>query len=147
MVMERRRCRNRSSEGCTSWNRFRAWWLSERSGRQIFVVQLHKSNGQKKRDSFFIAFYCLSGKDIQSSKLMTTVPPVLIQFLQLGVQRPLVVGPVGEDVAHGAAGFVETQVETTGVNLRTICDFKDWFETDAFLSCKQRGYKTDRVIN
>lgn len=56
---------------------------------------------------------------------MTTVPPVLIYFLQLGVQWPLVIGPVGKDVAHGAAGLVETQVETIGVNLRAICDFKD----------------------
>lgn len=77
------------------------------------------------RSGFFISFYCLGEKDVRSSKLMTTVPPVLIYFLQLGVQRPLVVGPVGEDVSHGAAGLVETQVEAAGVNLRTICDFKD----------------------
>lgn len=40
MVMERRRCRNSSREGCTSWNRFLVWWLSDRRGRQILVVQL-----------------------------------------------------------------------------------------------------------
>lgn len=80
-------------------------------------------SGQKL--AFFISFYCLGEKDVRSRKLMTTVPPVLIYFLQLGVQRPLVVGPVGEDVSHGAAGLVETQVEAAGVNLRTICDFKD----------------------
>lgn len=80
----------------------------------------------KSGQKFFLFRSTVWGvKDVRSSKLMTTVPPVLIYFLQLGVQRPLVVGPVGEDVSHGAAGLVETQVEAAGVNLRTICDFKD----------------------
>lgn len=56
---------------------------------------------------------------------MATVPPVLIYFLQLGVQWPLLVDPVGKDVTHGATGLVEAQVEAIGVNLRAISDFKD----------------------
>lgn len=54
-----------------------------------------------------------------------TVPPALIYFLQLGVQWPLVGGPVGKDVTHGATVLVEAQVEAIGVNLGAICDFKD----------------------
>lgn len=55
---------------------------------------------------------------------MYFVPPVLIYFLQLCVQRSLIFSPVREDVSHGATGLVETQVEAIGVNLWTIGDFE-----------------------
>lgn len=60
---------------------------------------------------------------------------MLIEELQLGVQRPLVLGPVGEDVSHRAAAFVKANVEAVGVDLRTVCDLKHRLKANALLSC------------
>lgn len=57
------------------------------------------------------------------------------------VQGPLVLQPVGEDVAHGAAGLVEAQVEAVGVDLGAVCHLKHRLETDPFLTCNERGRK------
>lgn len=66
---------------------------------------------------------------------------MLIYVLQLCVHRPLVFGPVGEDVSHGPTGLVEAQVEAIGVNLGAVCDFEHGLEANSFLPCgeKRRG--------
>lgn len=62
---------------------------------------------------------------------------MLIYVQKLCVQKPLIFSPVGEDVSHGATGLVKAQVETIGVNLRTVCDFKHGLEADSLLSCDE----------
>lgn len=49
---------------------------------------------------------------------------MLADGTELRVQRPLHLGPVGEDVSHGAAMLVEVQMEAVGMNLRTVCDLE-----------------------
>lgn len=66
-----------------------------------------------------------------------------MDVLELCVQRPLILGPVGEDVSHGAAVPVEAQVEAVGVDLRTICDLKHRLEANPFLPCIKKHKPDD----
>ncbi len=47
----------------------------------------------------------------------------------------LLLDPVRQDVSHGAAVLVKSDVEAIGVDLRTVGDFKHWFKANALLTC------------
>lgn len=63
---------------------------------------------------------------------------MLIYLLRLCIQRPPVFSPVGQNVPHGAARLVEAQVESIGVDLRTVCDLKHRLEANTFLPCMKQ---------